>query len=182
MPEPTTPKSAQTRARLLAAAKQILIERGAAHFTLDAVAEAAGVSKGGLLYHFPSKATLIDGLAQRLVEFTEANLARARAEGVVRVFLETSLPGSDEADYYWAVFSALRSGMDVGDDVHGRVQHVFTVWSEALHQHLADPVEADVIRLVGDGLYLGAVLGLEPLSPEALEQVFTRLADPATGA
>ena len=176
MVDPTTPKSARTQARLLDAAKQILIERGAAHFTLDAVAEAAGVSKGGLLYHFPSKAALIAGLAQRLVEFTEANLARARTEGVVRVFLETSLPGSDEADHYWAVFSALRSGMEVGDGVHDLVQHVFAVWSEALHEHLSDPVEADVIRLVGDGLYLGAVLGLEPLNSDALERVFERLA------
>ena len=34
------------RARLLDAAKQILVERGAGHFTLDAVAELAGASDG----------------------------------------------------------------------------------------------------------------------------------------
>jgi AcrR family transcriptional regulator len=180
MATPTTPKSARTRARLLGAAKAILVEQGAAHFTLEAVADAAGVSKGGLLYHFPSKAALIEGLAERLVEFTEANLVRARREGVVRVFLETSLPGSDEADHYWAVFTALRSGIEVGEGVQDLVQHVFAVWSEALHEHLADPVEADVIRLVGDGLYLGAVLGLEPLRSDALAAVLERLAGPAS--
>ena len=34
--------------------------------TLDVVAQAAGVSKGGLLYHFPSKESLLGALAQAL--------------------------------------------------------------------------------------------------------------------
>lgn len=36
--------------------------------TLDGVAQAAHVSKGGLLYHFPSKEALLSALAQRYVE------------------------------------------------------------------------------------------------------------------
>lgn len=175
MTRPTTSKSERTRARLLAAAKQILVEQGATHLTLEAVAAAAGVSKGGLLYHFPNKAALVDGLAERLVEYTEANLERGRKEGVVRVFLETSLPGSEEADHYWAVFSALRSGIEVNDHAREVAQRVFSVWSDALHEAVDDPVAADVIRLVGDGLYLGAVLGLEPPERDAVDRVFDRL-------
>ncbi len=53
------------RDRVLAAAARHVREHGPATLTLDAAAEAAGVSKGGLLYHFPSKhalvAALIDG-------------------------------------------------------------------------------------------------------------------------
>ena len=168
-------KSAATRDRLLDAARQILVERGAGHLTLDAVAELAGVSKGGLLYHFPSKPALIEGLAQRLREYTSANLQRAAEDGVVRTFLETSRPDSVEAEHYWAVFSALRSGIEVSDETRQLVQEVFTAWSDALHQAVDDPVLADIVRLVGDGLYLGAVLGLEPLDPSDVEQVFRRL-------
>ncbi len=39
--------------------------------TLDGVAQAAGVSKGGLLYHFPSKESLLGALAKRYVESME---------------------------------------------------------------------------------------------------------------
>ena len=39
---------------------------GAAALTLDAVAAEAGVSKGGVLYHFGSKRALIDGLLDAL--------------------------------------------------------------------------------------------------------------------
>lgn len=170
-----TARSTATRARLLDAARRILVERGAGHLTLDAVAELAGVSKGGLLYHFPSKAALVEGLAERLREYTDANLERAAENGVVRTFLETSLPHTAEAEHYWAVFSALRSGIDVSDETRALVQQVFTVWTDALVEAVEDPVLADIIRLVGDGLYLGAVLGLEPLDKAAVERVFERL-------
>ena len=51
--------------RLLDAAERLVVERGAAHLTLDAVAAAAGVSKGGLLYHYPSKTALLEGMVKR---------------------------------------------------------------------------------------------------------------------
>lgn len=53
--------SSATRARLLSAADQIAAESGAAGVSLDAVAARAGVSKGGLLYHFPTKVALLAG-------------------------------------------------------------------------------------------------------------------------
>lgn len=56
------------RERVLEAAERVVTEVGAARLTLDAVAQAAGVSKGGLLYHFPSKESLLSALAQRYVD------------------------------------------------------------------------------------------------------------------
>jgi AcrR family transcriptional regulator len=43
------------RERILEAAYTVAERSGAAALTLDAVAAEAKVSKGGLLYHFPSK-------------------------------------------------------------------------------------------------------------------------------
>ena len=48
--------------------------------TLDGVAQAAGVSKGGLLYHFPSKESLLGALAQRYVESMEHCIEAAKSE------------------------------------------------------------------------------------------------------
>ena len=57
-----------TRDRILDAALQVIAQAGACRMTLDAVAEAAGVSKGGLLYHFPDKEALLRSLLDRHLE------------------------------------------------------------------------------------------------------------------
>ena len=48
-----------TREKLLQSASQVVVEKGVDALTLAAVAKQAGVSKGGLLYHFPNKNALI---------------------------------------------------------------------------------------------------------------------------
>lgn len=57
-----------TRRRLLDAAETIVAERGVGALTLDAVAAAAGVSKGGLLHHYKSKEALLTAIVTRMAE------------------------------------------------------------------------------------------------------------------
>jgi AcrR family transcriptional regulator len=52
--------------------------------TLEAVAREADVSKGGLLYHFPSKEALISGMVRRLIEGYRDALGRELAREVRR--------------------------------------------------------------------------------------------------
>jgi len=59
---------AGARDRILEAADQLVAAQGASNLTLDAVAQAAGLSKGGLLYHFPSKDALLMGMLDRHCE------------------------------------------------------------------------------------------------------------------
>jgi AcrR family transcriptional regulator len=84
----TAPASA--RDRILDAAESLICSRGIAGFTLDAVAQAAEVSKGGLLYHFSSKDKLISDLqcrmALRLAEKIQD--ADCRSESVLRAFIQ----------------------------------------------------------------------------------------------
>lgn len=68
------------RDSLLDAAEDVVLEAGAARLTLDAVAARAGVSKGGLLYHFPSKEALLAGMVERLVETFRARRQEALEE------------------------------------------------------------------------------------------------------
>jgi Transcriptional regulator len=63
-----------TREQLLDAATRVLLRDGAEHVTLEAVAAEAGVSKGGLLYHFSSKPALVAALVDRLVGRFDAAL------------------------------------------------------------------------------------------------------------
>ncbi|EKE85372.1 TetR/AcrR family transcriptional regulator [Idiomarina xiamenensis] len=53
---------------ILDAAEQLVGEQGAAHLTFDALCQATGISKGGLLYHFASKDMLLAAMLTRQVE------------------------------------------------------------------------------------------------------------------
>src|SRR5215469_14243714 len=63
------------RERLLDAAERLVLETGAGHLTLAAVAKFAGVSKGGLLYHFPSKDSLLEAMLARYLHDIDARVA-----------------------------------------------------------------------------------------------------------
>jgi AcrR family transcriptional regulator len=61
---------------ILDAAEDVVIKSGAVHMTLDAVYQKAGISKGGLLYHFPSKDALIDAMLKRVIKQVEDSQKR----------------------------------------------------------------------------------------------------------
>src|SRR5262249_30681572 len=69
-------KRPNSRQAILDAAEALAEEVGANHMSLDAVAARAGISKGGLLYQFPSKVALLQGLLERYVERLEAPQGR----------------------------------------------------------------------------------------------------------
>lgn len=69
---------ANSRERILKAASELVREVGANNISLDAVAERAGISKGGLLYNFPTKVELLRALVANHVERLEAQVAEAQ--------------------------------------------------------------------------------------------------------
>lgn len=71
-------KSQLTNSQIIQAALSVAAENGAGKVTLDAVAKVAGVSKGGLIYHFPSKEALISAMVQHLLD--EAECQRTQQE------------------------------------------------------------------------------------------------------
>jgi AcrR family transcriptional regulator len=68
------------RERILDAAQRVARDLGAARLTLEVVAQAAGVSKGGLLYHFPNKEALIAALADEYVASMDRCIVHALAQ------------------------------------------------------------------------------------------------------
>ena len=64
------------REAVLDAFERIIITDGERTATLDATARAAGVSKGGLLYHFGSRHALIAGLIERLHRLVDDDVER----------------------------------------------------------------------------------------------------------
>jgi AcrR family transcriptional regulator len=72
--DPPAPRS-DTRRRILDAAQDLAHCAGPGNLSLDAVAARAGVSKGGLLYHFPSKNRLMEALVEDYLHRFDAALS-----------------------------------------------------------------------------------------------------------
>jgi AcrR family transcriptional regulator len=70
---PQAERSESMQRRLLDAATAVLKERGLAGFRTADVIERAGVSKGALLHHFPTKVSLIAAAFDRLRAATDAS-------------------------------------------------------------------------------------------------------------
>ena len=70
----------QVRAQLLRVATELIVGEGYESLTLDKVAKRAGVSKGGLQYHFSSKAALLQGVCDSLKEVFEPIFNEALAQ------------------------------------------------------------------------------------------------------
>lgn len=93
-------KSAMTRDRILDAAIHCFIELGYTNVTTAKVASAAGVSRGAMLHHFPSKTELI----QAAVEYLHDKLLEDYTRRVSEI--PASLTGATRRraglDAYWA--------------------------------------------------------------------------------
>jgi len=63
----TSRPRSSARERLLDAAETAVCEHGVHELTLEAVAAAAGVTKGGLIYHFKTKEDLLGALVDRMM-------------------------------------------------------------------------------------------------------------------
>lgn len=70
-----------TKVKILLAAAEVTTTCGAAHLTLDRVAEEAAVSKGGLLYHYPNKRALLAGMLEYLLGLVRERLAEHEQQG-----------------------------------------------------------------------------------------------------
>lgn len=72
--QPRSKQPTAMRERLIDAAVELLINEGVAKTTTSAVQKKAGVSRGALLHHFPSRALLLASTVQRLVRQNEQQI------------------------------------------------------------------------------------------------------------
>jgi TetR/AcrR family acrAB operon transcriptional repressor len=73
----TKEEAQETRNRILDAAEAVFHERGVAHASLDQIAQAAGVTRGAIYWHFKDKADLFEAMMDRVTLPLEDILARA---------------------------------------------------------------------------------------------------------
>lgn len=158
-----------TRGKLLDAAAAVSRRDGPQALTLEAVAAQAGVSKGGLLYHFKSKRELLDALVGRWLDEFQDDID-ADPGGFVAGYVRAS-------DGAKAEESGLLAALVADPAVLAAVRDRYATWQDRVATEGGDPVEATVARLAADGLWLADLLGMAPPHGELRERVLARLLD-----
>jgi AcrR family transcriptional regulator len=146
-----------SRDRILDAYADLLITEGERQATLEAVAAGANVSKGGLLYHFPSKDQLAVGLCDRLsmLATEDAEAMRGADEGPARYYVRSSQYAGTPLDRALVAVSRLRQSGD--SRARATIEAASSGWLAVLHDALGDLDVARAVKLIGDGLYYNAL-------------------------
>lgn len=171
------------REAVLDAAEALVLDTGAAHLTMDAVAARAGVSKGGVLHHFPTKSHLIQAMLDRLLAVFEADSV---------VVERLAGPGLKEQIHAWirlaetpdpkvegmaaALLSAVANEPELLSPFGGMMQ-------QRLTQHRVHPdyALALAVRTALDGYWLCNALRMGPFTPADHTAFFAMLHTLADG-
>ena len=178
----------RVRSALLGCAAKIAVEQGLSSVTVQAVARAAGVSKGGLFHHFANKQALVESMFDDMMARLDTGLDAwlAGEEGTygcftrayVRMVFDDAL---DDPEHPWSV--ALPVSLIADPALKER-------WDGWLARRLAAHAGTDgapllaVVRLAADGAWFDWLLtrGERPAYfPEVRAQLM-RLASPDQAA
>ena len=178
-PGPLVTEAIGLRERLLNAAEQVVARDGVSNLTLEAVAREAGVSKGGLLYHFPSKSALVIAIVERLATHCESKHAEALeaepdgAGSFTRAYLNARMRPHEPQEMliHTALLAAAGTDPQYLEPFRKRLTH----WQARLESDEIDPATACIVRLAIDGLCLGELLGMPVPSGELRQRVLDKL-------
>jgi AcrR family transcriptional regulator len=170
-----------TRDALLDAANRVLTSKGAEGFTLDAVAQEAAVSKGGLLYHFPSKNSLIEGMiarsAARIDAALEDELEKAGGDYLTAYIRASFRTVAEPEQVSRALSAAIANDPGLMEPIRARF--------ERLQREIAAAAPAEeigtLIRLALDGLWYAEMYRFAPPPPELRQRLMETLLTLAHG-
>ncbi|WP_411901453.1 TetR/AcrR family transcriptional regulator [Methylorubrum thiocyanatum] len=145
------------RRTLLDCAAKLALEQGLAAVTVQAVAEAAGVTKGGLFHHFPSKQALVEGVFADLLARVDADIDTAMAADPERrgaftrayvgsTFSDPLLPRGSQ----WAA-------LHISALAEPSLRRLWAEWFAdrlARHRDTDDGPSFEIVRLAADGAWL----------------------------
>ncbi|MBM7049974.1 MULTISPECIES: TetR/AcrR family transcriptional regulator [Rhizobium] len=167
------------RQQLLEVAARLASEKGMTAVTLDAVSGASGISKGGLLHHFPSKNMLLEALFDSLIERLDAAIEEAmRADPLphgrfTRGYLHACLALRDQpqgtkdwAQVTMVLLSEPQLRQRWRDWVRERSEEYVGTDSSA---------DAAIVRLATDGIWLADLLGSHDMDESARHRLVERL-------
>jgi AcrR family transcriptional regulator len=167
-----------SREKILHAAEEVVMEVGAGHLTLGAVAKKAGVSKWGLIYNFPTKELLLEGMIVRLVTLWKESYLKAMrqfpdsATGKLKAQMQATVMLDER---YRRVSNALVAASANEPRLMVPVKkHYRQIFAE-LQETGIDFEMAAVLLMAASGLYTTEILGYSPFSVRERSGVIEQL-------
>ncbi len=170
---------------ILDAAEAVVAREGMGRLTLDAVARQAGLSKAGLLYHFPSMGELVGAVVVRHTSAWHAEFLatyeRLRGARDTRPAVNTMMATCLAGTHAWSGAERARSRVMVAALVHDErhvepLREVYRSVAELLKRDALPPGAAETIHLVVHGLWFHWIFGLGEVSAARLRSVRGALA------
>lgn len=171
-------RRSKTRQKILEAAAEISRESGPGNLSLEAVAARAGVSKGGLLYHFPSKTALLKAVVESFVISFDEELARRKeakaggADAMLAAYLELFV---EDHDCRRPPPSGLLAALSQDPDFLAPVRKHNRALLDRMRQTASDPAMALVVYLAIQGMRGMNLLGLDVMSDEEFTEAVDKL-------
>ncbi|MDO8605066.1 MAG: TetR/AcrR family transcriptional regulator [Phaeospirillum sp.] len=166
---------------IIDAAMAIVRDQGVAKLTLDAAAKAAGISKGGVLYHFKSKDDLIRGMVQRLIDQCDQlnhDYYQRESEGpyrwartMVHACFDPTGPANDP------VGGALLAAITVNPVLMAPIHAMYARWQERLAGDSPDMERAGLVCSAMDGLFFQRLMGIRLGDSAASERLMRHALD-----
>lgn len=166
-------RSNNKKNKILEAALQVVEENGANHLTIDAVAACANFSKGGVLYHFPSKKALLSGMLDYLIQANEKRMsALGDSDNLLSALLhkENQMTPAERRGSL-ALLAAAAEDPDLltpAKDYMKRVVH-------EISSNTQQPTEALTLFLAREGIRFLDILEINPMSAKQTREVLAQL-------
>lgn len=161
----------ETKELIFAACSRILRRDGLTRLTLETVATEAGLSKGGLLYHFPSKLALMEALFQHHIDRFNSDLQRLvqteeqGAGGWLRAYAKASIAEITDPDNA-SVFASLFAAGEQYPTVLEIMRRSYVEWQQQVEASPLEPALALLVRLAVDGFWFTELYQYAPLDLE----------------
>lgn len=181
------PGRRSSRDKLLDAAADLVTREGVQNLTIEAVAAAADVTKGGLIYHFKTRDDLLAALIERMVQEWDLpphpQHARPDADGSLKVLL-TGLTDVtfDMSEERRRLLTNMLAAASSHPHLLGPVQALYARVYEGISQYGPQAGQAMILAAATDGIALLELLNLHRFTPqqrqamrEALESAIREL-------
>lgn len=164
---------------ILNAAADIVKEEGVAKLTLEAVAKKAGLSKGGLLYHYSSKEALIIGMVQdwtyryfKSIETIVENNTKSGVGNWTSAYIKATF---SDLNHDKRLSSALLAAFFTNPSLLEEYKKEYDILLGKLMNDGVDPIKVTIIRLAIDGMWFSEIFGLGSLDTNLKNNFINKL-------
>jgi AcrR family transcriptional regulator len=162
----------EQRERILDAIQDLTLTNRKLPSILEVAAE-VGLTKQGVLHYFPTRVALDTAVVLRALTKVDAAMMEAAAGGSpAATYLRLSSPDEGDRAAVMVLAAAFRRG---GSSLPPEVGQAAVRWEALIADEVGDPVRAEVVRLVGDGLFGEALITGTPPAAARVERLVAHL-------